>query len=127
MVTLSLPCFSSIFRSATTRVSTFRPPTLLELMGDLFALPDSSVAGVANSSGIMKRSPVGGLGASRMLKGEGWMGGGSEGVWMNWFFFPWLLLCDQRIASGVDWTGSSLPMQLLTSQHKEKTLNHQTT
>lgn len=55
------------------------------------------------------------------------MGGGSEGVWMNWVFLSWLLLCDQRTASGVDWTGSSVPTQLLTSQHKEETLNHQTT
>lgn len=70
MVTLSLPCFSSIFLSATTRVSTFRPPTRLELMGDLFALPGSSVAGVANSSGITNRSLAGGLGASVMLYGE---------------------------------------------------------
>lgn len=68
MVTLSLPCFSSIFLSATTRVSTFKPPTLLESMGDLFALPGSCAAGVANSSGIMKLSSVGGLGASRMFE-----------------------------------------------------------
>lgn len=82
MVTFSLPCFSSIFLSATTRVSTFRPPTLLESMGDLFALPGSCAAGGANSSGIMKRSSVGGLGASGMFE-RGVRKGGRVKGWMK--------------------------------------------
>lgn len=124
-MTLSLPCFSNIFLSATTRVSTFSPPTLLELMGDLFALPISSVAGMANSSGMTKRSSPGGLGASRKAikeRKEGREGRergsmrqrqrlgerlGREGQ-TNELSLSWLMPGDKNKASSVFWSGNSL-------------------
>lgn len=60
VVTFSLPCFSNIFLSATTRVSTFRLPFFWILADDLLNLAE-----VPYSSERMYVSSVGGLGASK--------------------------------------------------------------